>query len=134
MKVSVSGLKQLESELEHRFGKTNMQRISDKALKAGAEVFVKELKSQYNSVIWAGYETGAIIEEITISEPIWIKGVRTVRVHWKGPKGRYRIVHLNEFGTVKNPNPPAKGAIARALKNAERAYHQAIKQAIERGI
>lgn len=134
MKVSVSGLQQLERELERRFGKSNMQRVSDRALKAGAEVFVRELKSQYNSVNWAGYETGAIIEEITISEPMWVGGVRTVKVHWRGPKNRYAIVHLNEFGTIKNPNPPAKGTIARALKNAEQAYRNAIRQAIERGI
>jgi len=134
MKVAVSGLSKLERELERRLGKSNMKRVSDNALKSGAEVFVKELKSQYNAVSWKEYATGAIIEEITISEPMTVKGIRTIRVHWKGPKDRYRIVHLNEFGTVKNPNPPAKGTIARALKNAEKAYRNEIKQAIERGI
>ena len=134
MKVDVKGQERLERELERRFGKLNMRRISDEALKAGAEVFVKELISQFNSVQWKGYETGATIEEITISEPFTLNGVRTIRVHWKGPKGRYRLVHLNEFGTIKNPNPPAKGVIARSMKNAEKAYRNAIKQAIERGI
>jgi len=79
-------------------------------------------------------DTGGSIEEITISEPMWVGSVRTVKVHWKGPRGRYRIIHLNEFGTIKNPNPRGKGAIARAMRSAERAYREAIKQAIERGI
>src|SRR5690625_581572 len=134
MKVELNGRKELERELEKRFGKQNVQRISDNALKDGAEVFVKELESQYRSVNWKEYATGAIIDEITISEPYTLQGVRTIRVHWRGPKKRYALVHLNEFGTVNNPSPPAKGAIARAMRNAEKAYRNAIKEAIERGI
>lgn len=137
MKVNIKGQKQLERELQRKFGKVNVQRVSDLALKAGAEVFVKELKSQYNSVNWATkppQRTGAIIDEITISEPYTLRGVRTIRVHWKGPKNRYALVHLNEFGTVNNPNPPAKGTIAKSLKAAENAYRKAIRREIERGI
>ena len=130
MSVKITGLNQLIKELEQRLGKQAMQRISDEALKKGAEVFVKELKSQFESF----KDTGASIDEITISEPMWEAGVRTVKVHWKGPKDRYRIIHLNEFGTVQNPNPRGKGAIARALRNAERKYRQVVKEAIERGI
>jgi HK97 gp10 family phage protein len=128
--VNIRGLDRLLKDLENRLGKEKVQRISDTALKEGAKVFVKELKSQFKSF----EDTGASIEEITISEPMLIGGVRTVKVHWQGPKGRYRIIHLNEWGTVKNPNPQGKGAIARALRNAENEYRRVIRQAIERGI
>lgn len=130
MSVKISGLEKLMRELEKRYGKYNMQRVSDRALLAGARVFVKELKSQFESF----KDTGASIDEITISEPMWVGSIRTVKVHWRGPDNRYRIIHLNEWGTIKNPNPPGKGAIARALKNAEKAYRNAIKQAIKEGI
>lgn len=130
MSVNITGLDQLLNELERRLGKQAMQRISDEALQEGAKVFVKELKSQFERF----RDTGGSVEEITVSEPMWEGNVRTIKVHWRGPKGRYRIIHLNEFGTVKNPNPRGKGAIARALRNAERKYRQTIKQAIERGI
>lgn len=130
MSVKISGDSKLLAEIEKRYGKANMQRISDKALKQGADVFVKELKSQFESF----KDTGATIDEITISEPMWVAGVRTVKVHWRGPKDRYRIIHLNEFGTVKNPNPKGKGAIARALRNAEKSYREAIKRVIKEGI
>ncbi|PAD70884.1 hypothetical protein CHH83_01410 [Bacillus sp. 7586-K] len=130
MSVKISGLENLMRQLEKRYGQQNMQRVSDKALLDGAKVFVKELKSQFESF----KDTGASIEEITISEPMWIGNVRTVKVHWQGPEGRFRIIHLNEWGTIKNPNPQGKGAIARALKNAEKAYRNAIKKAIEEGI
>ncbi|MGW6384986.1 hypothetical protein [Peribacillus butanolivorans] len=130
MSVKIKGEKALVAELERRIGKMKAQQLSDKALKRGAQVFIKELKSQFESF----KKTGASIEEMKISEPMWVAGVRTVKVYWRGPKERYRIIHLNEFGTVQNPNPKGKGSIARAMRNAERAYREAIKQAIREGI
>lgn len=130
MSVEVKGQDKLLAELEKRFGKQQMQRISDEGLKAGAEVFVKELKSQFKSF----KDTGASIDEITVGEPEWQGDTRIIKIYWKGPKDRYRIIHLNEWGTVKNPNPRGKGAIARALKNSEQSYHEAIREAMERGI
>lgn len=130
MSVEIKGLSNLLNELETRYGQNNMQRISDKALIEGAKVFVRELENQFASF----KDTGASIEEITITEPMWVGGVRTVKVHWRGPKGRYRIIHLNEWGTVKNPNPKGKGAIARALINAETSYRNTIKESLRRGL
>lgn len=122
MSVNLTGIDQIQRELERRLGTQAIQRISDKALMRASQVFVKELKSQFQSF----KDTGASIEEITLTEPYWKNGVRLVTVHWKGPKNRYRIIHLNEFGTVQNPNPKGKGAIARALQASESAYRQAI--------
>ncbi|GAA0491293.1 hypothetical protein GCM10008986_16740 [Salinibacillus aidingensis] len=130
MSVEVNGLDRLLKDLENRFGQEQMQRISDKALNDAADVYVRELKSQFKP--WA--DTGASIEEITLSKPYWENGARTIKVYWKGPNDRYRIIHLNEFGTVKNPNPDGKGAIARSLRNSEKAYHNAIRRAVERGM
>lgn len=130
MGIEVKGMDVLLGQLETKLGKQNMQRISDEGLKAGADVFVKELKSQFESF----KDTGASIKEITVGEPDWVGDERTIKVYWKGPKNRYAIVHLNEWGTVKNPNPRGKGAIARALKNSEQAYHEAIRNALEQGL
>ncbi len=130
--IRVKGADELLAELDRRFGKENMDRISDAALLKGAEVFVKYL----NSSIGTGgkYAKGWTVADTSIEGPIYIGGVKTVKVHWNGDHGRYRIIHLNEFGTVKNPNPPRKGAIARAMRNAESAYREAIKQAVLEGI
>jgi|SRR5699024_2727591 len=130
MSVEVKGEAKLLAELERRLGAKRMQKVSDKALEKGAKVFVAELKRQFQTF----RDTGASIEEITISSPMTVGGVRTIKVHWKGPKDRYRIIHLNEFGTVKNPNPRGKGRIAVALRNAESAYRAVIKQSIREGI
>lgn len=130
MSVNIRGQKELVAEIEKRLGKEAARRISDKALKAGAKVFVKELKKQFETF----KDTGASIEEVTISDPMWVGSTRTVKIHWRGPKKRYSIIHLNEWGTVTNPNPRGKGAIARAMRIAATAYREAIKQAIREGI
>lgn len=130
MGFEFKGVDKVLDELEKKLGKQAMQRISDKALKDAAKVFVEELKRQFETF----KDTGASIEEITVTGPFWEGGIRVIKVHWRGPKGRYRIIHLNEWGTIKNPNPRGKGAIARALKNSEIAYHQAIKKALQEGL
>lgn len=130
MSMKITGVKEMLQALDNRFGDKAVKRISDQSLKAGAQVFVRELKQQFQNF----KDTGASIDEITISEPMLIGGVRTIKVHWRGPKGRYRIIHLNEWGTVQNPNPKGKGAIARALRNAEKAYRLAVMEAVRRGL
>ena len=130
MSVQIKGLSNLLADLEKRLGPAKVKSISDQALKEGARVFVEELRAQFELF----KDTGASIDEITISEPMTIGGVRTIKIHWRGPNNRYRIIHLNEWGTVKNPNPRGKGAIARAMRNAENAYKAAVKEAVRRGV
>lgn len=132
IKAEFKGMNELLAELDRRFGEENMNRIGDAALLKGAEVFVKYLKTSIGTS--GKYAKGWTVDDITISDPVYISGVKTIKVHFNGPRGRYRIVHLNEWGTVKIPNPPRKGAIARAMRNAEHAYREAIKQAVLEGI
>jgi len=130
MSVQIKGLNKLLADLEKRLGPDKIRNISDHALKEGARVFVEELRAQFELF----KDTGASIDEITISEPMTIGGVRTIKIHWRGPNNRYRIIHLNEWGTVKNPNPRGKGAIARAMRNAESAYKAAVKEAVKEAV
>ncbi|PWU68315.1 hypothetical protein [Gracilibacillus dipsosauri] len=130
MSVKIKGLPKLLAQLEQKLGQQALQRISDKALIEAANEFVKVLKQEFEKF----KDTGASIEEITITGPYWENGVRTIKVHWRGPDGRYRIIHLNEWGTINNPNPAGKGAIARALKNSEKAYGDAVKKALKGGL
>lgn len=130
MTVDIRGISELLGEIESRLGAETVTRISDQALKDASLVFKQALRAQ----LLTFKDTGATVDELTFTEPYTKDGVRTITVHWKGPKGRYRVIHLNEFGTVKNPNPRGKGAIARALQQSERSYKEAIRNAIERGI
>lgn len=130
--IKMTGVNELLAELEQRLGKQAMERISDEALIKGAELFVKIL----NAYIGTGgkHAKGWTVADTSIEGPVYIGGVKTVKIHWNGPHGRYRIIHLNEWGTVKTPNPPRKGAIAKAMREAEEVYRNAIKQAVLEGI
>ncbi|MFO3694438.1 hypothetical protein WER97_12105 [Staphylococcus felis] len=129
MAIKIKGMKELERELENRYGKAKMKRIVDESLIIGGNVIVQKIKSNFEEF----KDTGASKAEVTLSKPFTLNGVRTIKIHWKGPKERYRIIHLNEFGTIKNPNPRGKGAVERALRSGKEAYFQAVKQRLKRG-
>lgn len=130
LNVKVNGVEEVNRELERRFGGKSMERILDKALLAGATVIKKELERNFESF----KDTGASKDEITISKPMTLNGTRTVVIYWSGPKKRYTIIHLNEFGTIKNPSPRGKGAIERALRAGQAEYLRVVKQEIARMI
>ena len=130
MSVKVSGMAAVESALRQKLGKAQVDALSDKALIKASEVFIKELKAQLKTF----KDTGATIDEVTTSKPYTLNGVRNITVYWSGPKERYRLIHLNEYGTVKNPNPRGKGAIARALQASESAYRQAVEDELRRSL
>lgn len=130
LNVKVNGVEEVNRELERRFGGKNMERILDKALTAGAGVIKKELERNFDSF----KDTGASKDEITISKPMTLNGTRTVVIYWSGPKKRYTIIHLNEFGTIKNPSPRGKGAVERALRAGQAEYLRVVKKEIARMI
>ncbi|GGA99637.1 hypothetical protein ERX37_05475 [Macrococcus hajekii] len=126
MAVKVEGIKELEAQLEKRFGKAHSQRWIDKGLIAGAKIVKKAVFEHFNEF----KDTGASQREITISDPVTLNGVRTVKIYWKGPNDRFKIIHLNEFGTIKNPNPDGKGAVERALREARETYFKVVKSEV----
>lgn len=130
MSVEISGISDVLADIKRRFGEEAATRISDQALKDASLVFKSALIAQLGTF----KDTGATVDEVTFTEPYSVNGVRTITVHWKGPKSRYRVIHLNEYGTVKNPNPRGKGAIARALQASEAAYKRAVAESIRRSI
>ena len=127
MAVKITGLKQLEARLEEKFGQARMQQIEDQALLKGAEVIKKELEQNFESF----RDTGASIDEITISRAIAGRNGRRREIHWVGPKDRYRLIHINEWGTIKNPSPAGKGKVAASLEGGKKAYRKAVKQVLE---
>lgn len=127
MSIKITGMDELINTLDNKFGPEAVKKLSDKALLKGAEVFVKILNETITASGHKGYSRGRTVGATTISKE---GNRRVLKIHWNDGSGTHRIIHLNEWGTVINPNPPRKGAIARAMRNGEEAYRQAIKQAI----
>lgn len=133
MSVKVTGDKALESELEKRFGIKEMVKVQDRALIAGAKVIVEEVKKQLKT----SKKTGALINEVTYNKPEWIKGKRTITVHWRGPKDRYRLVHLIENGHVQKGTgkfikPKAMGGVNRAIRQGQNQYFDTLKRELKK--
>ncbi|HGN7118099.1 TPA: HK97 gp10 family phage protein [Staphylococcus aureus] len=133
MSVKVTGDKALDRELEKRFGTQAMLKVQDRALIAGAKVIVEEVKKQLKP----SKDTGALINEVTYTEPEWIKGKRTITVHWRGPKDRYKLVHLIENGHVQKGTgkfikPKAMGGVNRALRQGQSQYFETLKRELKK--
>lgn len=126
LKATIKGVDETISALDKRFSPSATLRMVDKALTAGAEVIKKEIEKSFQSF----KDTGASIDEISISKPMTLNGKRTIMIYWSGPKKRYTIIHLNEFGTIKNPNPRGKGALDRAMRAGRAEYFRVLKSEI----
>ena len=129
MAVKVYGVNRLIGELEAKFNGKRIERLTSAALEKGALVVGMEILRQLRTFKDKGYT----IDDMTISDP-FSDGNPTVRIYWSGPHNRYRIIHLNEWGTIRNPNPRGKGKIAKALKLSQKAYGKAVRDELRRSI
>ncbi|WP_436948247.1 hypothetical protein [Staphylococcus xylosus] len=134
MTISVKGDKEIIAYLEKKFGKTATKRITDFALTKGGQKVVQIIKRDMGSF----KDTGESVSETSLSKPMTIGGVRTVKVHWRGPKQRYRIIHLNEYGhydrSGKWVNTAGKGVIERAMREGRETYFRTVKEEIRRRV
>jgi len=134
MTVTVKGDKEIIAYLEKKYGKSATKRITDFALTKGGQKVVQIIKNNMKSF----KDTGESVEETTVSKPMTISGVRTVKIHWRGPKQRYRIIHLNEYGhfdrSGKWVNTAGKGVIERAMREGRETYFQTVKEEIKRRV
>lgn len=132
LKVNVFGMDTLYAELDRRFSGMALLKVIDAALIEGAKVIKRELEKNFAAFA----ETWASHDEITIGEPATtsLTGMRYIQIYWSGPKNRYSIIHLNEFGTIHSPRPRGFGAVERALRQGVAAYQNAIRKTIGRAM
>ena len=134
MTVTVKGDKEIIAYLEKKYGKSTTKRITDFALTKGVQKVVQIIKNNMKSF----KDTGESVEETTVSKPMTINGVRTVKIHWRGPKQRYRIIHLNEYGHFdragKWVNTAGKGVIENAMREGRETYFRTVKEEMRRSV
>ncbi|WP_165844864.1 hypothetical protein [Staphylococcus saprophyticus] len=134
MTVTVKGDKEIIAYLEKKYGKSATKRITDFALTKGGQKVAQIIKNNMKSF----KDTGESVEETTVSKPMTINGARTVKIHWRGPKQRYRIIHLNEYGHFdragKWVNTAGKGVIENAMREGRETYFRTVKEEIRRRV
>ncbi|MCY1563682.1 HK97-gp10 family putative phage morphogenesis protein [Staphylococcus pettenkoferi] len=134
MTVTVKGDKEIIAYLEKKYGKSATKRITDFALTKGGQKVVQIIKNNIKSF----KDTGESVEETTVSKPMTINGVRTVKIHWRGPKQRYRIIHLNDYGhydrSGKWVNTRGKGVIENAMREGRETYFRTVKEEMRKRV
>lgn len=135
MSVEIKGVKELENELEKRFGPKAMRIKSDKALTEASEYMLKEMKTNFE----AFKDTGASINEMQKTKPFTDARdrQRTVVIEWVGPKDRYNLVHLNEHGYDRNGKkfiPRGFGVIAKTLQVSQARYRKIVVDELRKGL
>jgi hypothetical protein len=131
MSVKIKGMDAIQRELGKKLGISKMNKITTAAIKKGGEHMQKEMKVAFNE--WA--DTGASRDEIVISNPRYSQGVKRIKLGWQGSKGRWRLIHLNEFGYTKmgrKMTPAGIGTLRRVVKEQEQAYQKIVAEELRR--
>lgn len=136
--ISVKNVDKVIAQLEEKIGSTKMKHIIDKALKDGANIIERHIKRNFRDF----RDTGESIRQIRVSKIRVLNGKRTISIHWKQTgnskeelaKARWHIIHMNEYGTIKNPNPRGKGKLDAAMRAGQQAYFKTITNEIERAL
>lgn len=133
MSVEITGIDAIQKKLQEKLSEKALNRVQNAALKAGANEVVEELSKELIQF----KDTGATVEEITVGKVTSKGGFKHILVGWNGPKQRYKLVHLNEFGYSKNGKkikPRGYGAVHRALKNSETSYVNKVKDELRKNL
>ena len=97
MSVEIRGMDEVLNKLSEKLSERQLSRAENAALKPAGEY----VKAEVKSAVSAFSDTGAETNEVMVGKAHKVAGRNVVRVGWKGPKNRYAIVHLNEFGYTR---------------------------------
>lgn len=131
MGVNITGVQNMMVEIEQRIGKEIAENRARKGMQEGGKIVYKNMQQSMMSF----RDTGATLDEMKISNVETTTGTLKLYIYWKGPKDRFRIIHLNEKGYTRNGKrytPRGHGAIARALRQSQTAYFRAVEKELSR--
>jgi hypothetical protein len=133
--VSIQGVDEVIKALESQYSQKKVTRAERKAMELSGRYVKDHIK--HNIV---GYKrTGATVRELIAEKPRRRAGQMTAKIGWdgKGTYQRWRLVHLNEWGYMRNGkhiNPRGVGAIRKAvegsLKEAAEMQFRVLKETL----
>ena len=128
-KYEIRGTEQLLKAIREKCSGAKAKAAYRKALNAGADMIACELNDRYTKVS-GPYRTGGTAREVTRGSVRTSGGIPTVKVGWEGPQGRWRLIHLEEWGYTKGGRqykPSSYGLIDRTLRDTKKDYFQTIR-------
>ncbi len=129
----ITGVEELQKAIEQAYAGTRAKSMQKEALNAGGEVVVNTLKKNFEPFKDTGYSQ----EDIVRTNARTHDGAEEIKVGWSGDHGRWRLVHLNEFGYTrkgKQYTPKGFGAIAKSIEEAKQEYVQAVAGKLRDGL
>lgn len=120
MSVKITGVEEVLDKLEKKFSQSKMTQVEKRALSVAGKLTAIRLRTAVNSY----RDTGATVREVKVSTPRRKDGQVQLKIGWAGdgPKQRWRIVHLNEFGYTRNGKtyaPRGLGVIKKAYDSSK---------------
>lgn len=129
----IEGIEALQKVITEAYSGAKAKRIRKEALNAGGDVVVNHLKEKFASFKDTGYSQ----EEITRTNARSKNDAEELKVGWDGEHGRWRLVHLNEFGYTrmgKQYTPRGFGAIAKSILESQEDYQRVVEGRLKGGL
>ncbi|WP_192944533.1 HK97-gp10 family putative phage morphogenesis protein [Ligilactobacillus agilis] len=118
MSVNITGVDEILTKMEKKFGKTKTDKAERRALKVASTTMKYALKSGVSVY----RDTGKTVSEVTASRPRRKAGELSVKVGWQGSGSRWRLIHLNEWGYTRNGktyHPRGLGAVQKTFDSTK---------------
>ncbi|MDT2648032.1 hypothetical protein P7D50_09505 [Enterococcus dongliensis] len=131
--VEIKGVSETLRSLEKKFGEKKVRTITRKAINEGTS----EVEEQMKWAMLSFKDTGATIDEVVRTMATYKNYNAEAEIGWNGPRQRYRLIHLNEWGYTKNGRqikPRGFGVITRSLKSSEKLYLNAVARELKKSL
>lgn len=123
---NIKGAEDLQKAILEKYSGAKSTGIINSAVYEGTEVFAEDLQKNIGTF----KDTGAERDEIVVRKTRKTADGYIAKVGWNGPKSRYRIVHLNEFGynrKGKQYTPKGFGVIAKTISQSSGKYFKIVE-------
>lgn len=123
--VQFQGVTETIQALEKKLGTNKIRKVTRDAIDEGAS----DVEEQLKWALLTFKDTGATVDEVVRSLVSYKNYNAEAEIGWNGPKQRYRLIHLNEWGYTRNGRqikPRGFGVITKSLKSSEKIYLNAV--------
>lgn len=123
--VQFQGVTETIQALEKKLGTKKIRKVTREAIDEGAS----DVEEQLKWALLTFKDTGATVDEVVRSLASYKNYNAEAEIGWNGPKQRYRLIHLNEWGYTRNGRqikPRGFGVITKSLKSSEKIYLNAV--------
>lgn len=129
----IEGADALQKAIMQAYSGRKAKRIQKEALNAGGDVVVEVLKKNFDDFKDTGYSKDEIMRTDARSK----SDIEELKIGWNGEHGRWRLVHLNEFGYTKmgkQYTPKGFGVIVKTIAEVKDEFGHAVAETMRKNL